>query len=305
MARSWSLSELARRRPVVRNAAALALTASAARVFDAGYRVVVARFIGPETVGLLQMAGSVYAFALGLATLGLSPALARLIATLRAGGPGRRRTGHPGTAERQAVATATALAGPAGVATAVLLAAAAPWIAHRLLSDPRVVAPLRVLAFGLIPAAFCGVLRGRFQGAQQMLPLAVAQFIEPVIRLGVSLFALLGLPALWSVPVPFPPAVLLAGFAVVGESAECLFLAGWQAAGSLWQERRTDGRGVVAPARFSPPVAAQLLHSAVPIMLSQFFFAAVAMADAGLIPRLLVASGLTPAQATRDYGLLH
>lgn len=290
VARTWDLGGLARRRPVVRNVAALALAAGAARVFDAAYRVAVARLVGPETVGLLQMGGSLYAFALGLATLGLSPALAHLVAAGRAGGK-----------EPAAVATARVMAVPAGLASALLLFLAAPWLSRNLLADARVLACLRVLAFGLIPAAYCGVLRGRFQGRQQMTPLAWAQIIEPAVRLAAILTALTAFPALWRVPAVLPPAALLAAIGVLGEGTECLVLAGWTA-----RERKSAGFSTPAGAHaFSPAIAADLLRLAVPIMLGQFLFSAVAVADAGLLPRLLVASGLTAPEATRQYGTLH
>ncbi|MDI6870630.1 MAG: oligosaccharide flippase family protein [Bacillota bacterium] len=302
MVRGWDLADLARRRPVIRNAAALALTAGVARLCDAAYRVAVARLIGPETVGLLQMAGSVYAFAFALATLGLSPAVARLVAAGRAGREGSSGPGQPAEKEREVVAAARALAGPAGLASALLLLAAAPWLARHVLADPRAEAPLRVLAFGLIPAGYCGVLRGRFQGAQRMAPLAWAQILEPAVRLTAILCALLAFPALWSVPLPLPPAALLAAVAVVGEGAECLFLAGWIAreAGPTRRRGQKMERGSLSPA-----ATLQLLHLAVPIMLGQFLLSAVAVADASLIPRLLTASGLPPPLATREYGTLY
>lgn len=295
------LSELARRRPVVRNALALALAGGTARLFDAAYRVAVARLIGPETVGLLQMASSVYAFALGLATLGLSPALAHLI-------------GADCSLERPAVATARSLALPAGGLSALLLLACAPWISRHVLSDPRALAPLRVLAAGLIPAAFCGVLRGRFQGTQRMLPLACAQVVEPAVRLGLAAL-IFALPVFWPIPAPLAPAVLLALVAVLGEGVDTAFLGVWTAREGV---RRTDGPadrrrrgGHAASARetsaagFSPALAGRLLRLSLPIVLGQFLFSAVAVADASLVPRLLQASGLTAPEATREYGLLH
>lgn len=284
--RRWDLGEWARRRPVVRNALALALTGGVARLFDAGYRVVVARLIGPETVGLLQMAGSVYGFAFGLATLGLSPAVARLVAA-----------GRP---VHQVATTARALVGPSGLVSALLLAVAAPWLAHHVLSDPRVVLPLRVLALGLIPASCCGVLRGRFQGLQRMTPLAWAQVLEPAIRLGATLGALVALPALWPLPVPLPPAALLAALGVLGEGTECLFLAGWTVRDQATQTTAPSPSG-----SFSPAVAGQLLRLGIPLMLSQFLLSTAAVADASLTPRLLALSGLSAPDATREYGRLH
>lgn len=280
-------SALARRRPVVANAAALALTAGVARLFDASYRMVVARLVGPETVGLLQMAGSVYAFAFGLATLGLAPALARLVAA-------RGR-------EEPAVTTARWLALPAGVASALLLLVMAPWLASHALPDPRVLPPLRIYAFALLPAAYCATLRGQLQGTQRMAPLAWSQVIEPLVRLSVIAFLLSAVPGLWSVPLPLPPAALLAVASVVGEAVECLFLHGWKTRAN--RGRRTPAARS-APA-FSPPVARELMRLALPLMLSHFVFSAVAMLDAGLTPRLLATSGLSAGEATRQYGMLH
>jgi stage V sporulation protein B len=287
MRRDRKLGGFWQRRPVVRNALVLAVTAGVARVFDAGYRVSVARLVGPETMGLLQMAGSVYAFALGLATLGLGHAVARLVAA--------------GRDERSVALTARSLAGPAGLASALLLFAAAPWLARHLLSDPRVVLPLRLLALGLLPAAYCGVLRGRFQGRQRMLPLAGAQLLEPAVRLAATLTVLLALPAVGVIPAPLPPEALLAALGILGEGVEGLLLAAWS---------RRDARTAAPPRHgggsgFSPEVAGQLLRAGFPLMLSQFLFSAVAVADAGLLPRLLAASGLPAAEATRQYGTLH
>ncbi|MGE5509492.1 MAG: oligosaccharide flippase family protein [Chitinophagales bacterium] len=288
MRRLPDLSALARRRPVVASAAALALTAGVARLFDASYRMVVARLVGPETVGLLQMAGSVYSFALGLATLGLAPALARLVAARRA--------------EEPAVTTARLLAMPAGIGSALLLLAAAPWLAGRALPDPRVLRPLQILAFGLIPAAYCATLRGQLQGTQRMAPLAWSQVVEPLVRLTLVSLLLAGASSLWSVPLPLPPAALLAIAGVVAEGVECLFLHTWLTRAA--RGARRPKAPSPAPA-FSPPVARELLRLAVPLMISQFVFSTVAMLDAGLVPRLLAASGLSAPEATRQYGMLY
>jgi stage V sporulation protein B len=278
---------------VVRNVAALVLTAGAARLFDAGYRLAVARLVGAETVGLLQMAWPVYGFAFTLATLSLAPAIARVVAA----GP---REG------RSVVVTGRTLALPTGLVSAALLFLAAPFLARHALADPRVLAPLRVMAFGLLPTALSSVLRGWFQGAQRMAPLAWAQLVEPMVRLGVALLVLLALPALWSVPLPLPPAALLATAGVAGETVECLFLTGWNRREARREARRTAlGGRRPAPSGFSLPLAARLLAVGGPLMAGQFVFSAVSVLQAGLFPRLLVLSGLSAPAATREYGMLY
>lgn len=289
--RPWDLGDLGRRRPVVRNLTALVLAAGLARLCDAAYRVTVARLAGPETIGLLQMAWPVYGFGLTLATLGLAPALARVIAA----GQGEGRT---------ALTTGRSLALPAGLAGVLLLFAVAPWLARHALSDPRVLAPLRVLALGLLPAALCSVLRGWFQGTQRMAPLAWAQLLEPAVRLGVAFLVLVALPGLWVVPLPLPPAALLATAGVAGETVEWLFLTLWNRREARREAHRERVAGRGRRGSFSAALAARLLTLAAPLMLGQFVFSTLGVMEAGLFPRLLVSSGLSGPAATREYGML-
>ena len=144
------------------------------------YRVLLARLLGAEGLGLVEMVTPIYAFLLVLAGLGVQPALAQSVA-----GSGR---GRGGLYFRAALALLTL----SGAAVTLLSLTLAPWLAANFAADGRIETSLRMILPAILVISLASCWRGWFQGRQRLGVLGMSQNIEQVARvvLGLLLVAM-------------------------------------------------------------------------------------------------------------------
>lgn len=270
----------------------LALTAAGvfSRVAGSFYRILLVRVVGQTGIGLFQMAVPVYALAATLASLGLPAALAKVVAERAARGD------WPGVARARRAAMLLTLAATA--ITLVLAWAATGIVAERVLTDPRTRPALLVMPAAVAAVAWASVLRGYFQGLQDLVPGAAAQVVEQVVRIA----TILPLAALL-VPLGLGAAAAgaMAGMAA-GELAGLACLV-------IWLRRRETilrpwRRPAAARATGRDGTAAELLRLGLPAMAGDLVGALTGAADAVIIPRRLHEAGLPWDAATGQYGEL-
>lgn len=144
-------------------------------------RIVIARFIGEEGVGLYMMAFPTLILVVTITQLGLPVAISKNIAEAEARGD------YAKTKKILVVSLATTLALSILFTPALLFLA--PYLAETLFTDPRTKLPLLAIAPIVPVIAVSSVLRGYFQGRQNMMPSAISQVIEQVAR--ITLIAIL------------------------------------------------------------------------------------------------------------------
>jgi stage V sporulation protein B len=253
----------------------LTLTAAAllARGLGLVYRILLARFLGGEGLGLYQMALPFYQSLGTLVAAGMPVAVAQLVAA------GRR---PPAAVAVTALFVTLVVALPL---TGLVVIGAAP-LARALWQDPSLAVLVAVLAPALPVAAVSAVLRGVYLGQKAMVVPAAAQVAEQVVR--VVLTDLL----LWlALPVSVRPA-LAAALVVAGEVAGLLALAAGGAVALL---------GGAGPSRDSG-LARELVRLAVPITAGRFLGSLTGLVEATWIPRQLIASGLSLPAAVTLFG---
>lgn len=170
----------------VKGALILAVGGFIGKLIGAVYRIPLTNIIGAEGMGLYQMIFPLYALLLTVSSGGIPVALSRLIAEKCA----LNRHAEAGRMARNAVISLSIL----GLLCAVLVAALASVFANMQGN-----AEARLSYYAIAPAiAFVAVisaLRGYFQGQRNMIPSAVSQIVEQVVKLGAGLgFAVLLLP---------------------------------------------------------------------------------------------------------------
>lgn len=175
------------RQRALRELVVLLGAAAAARVIGMLYRVLLARAIGAEGLGLYQMALPAYLVALTLASLGLPVAVAQLVAAAVARGDAQ--------AARAIRRRAARLGGGASVLAAGCLLLAAPWIATSVLHEPRASVALALLAWALPPTVLSGVYRGYWQGLRRMDRVGLGHVSEAGTRCAALACIMLALPA--------------------------------------------------------------------------------------------------------------
>lgn len=275
-----------RRNTFLRGALVLTVAGLASKVLGSLYRIPLTWLIGPEGMGLFQLAYPLYLIFLALSTAGLPVAVARLIAQ-------RVAVGDRGGV-RAVLKTAAGLLVALGLAGSLIMLAGARAIASRLY-DPRAFYTIAAFAPAVFMMAVLSAWRGYFQGWQQMTPVAASQILEQVVRVGTMLVL----------------AVLLVGRGVEHAAAGVAF-GGFAGAVAAWAylilryfavrkklERRLLNTGRPVDYRH---ILNHLVRLAWPIALGAVLVPLIQAVDSALVPARLSIVGFSPAHATAAMG---
>lgn len=138
-------------------------------------RIVLARVMGEEGVGLYMMAFPTFLLAITLTQIGLPVAISKFVAEADAKNNQRKI--------KQILIVSLAVTTVLSIIISVILMIFSPFMAEYLLGDRRTFYPLIVILPVVPIIAISSVLRGYFQGKQDMKPGAYAQVIEQLVRI--------------------------------------------------------------------------------------------------------------------------
>ena len=251
-------------------------------------RIVVARVIGGEGVGLYMMALPTLFLVITITQIGLPVAIAKFVAEANAVGDERR-------IKKILVVSISVTLGLSLIFTPALLFLA-PLLSQTLFTDERVFWPLIAITPIIPIVAVSAVIRGYFQGKQNMKPGAVAIIIEQVIR--ILLIAYLTKTFL---PYGIEYAAAAAMFAsVVGELASLLYLLTSFKIKKHFRFRKNffsqmkDGKQTLS----------QLLSIALPSTGSKIISNVSWFLEPIVVAQSLAIAGVSTALATQQYGEL-
>ncbi|HEY2420164.1 MAG TPA: stage V sporulation protein B [Neobacillus sp.] len=138
-------------------------------------RIVIARSIGEEGVGLFMMAFPTFILVVTITQFGLPVAISKNIAEAEA------RGNHAEIKKILVVSLATTFTLSLIFTPSLILLA--PILSTTLFTDPRTYYPLVAIAPVVPVIAISSVLRGYFQGRQNMRPSANSQILEQLVRI--------------------------------------------------------------------------------------------------------------------------
>jgi stage V sporulation protein B len=138
-------------------------------------RIVIARSIGEEGVGLYMMAFPTFILVVTITQFGLPVAISKNIAEAEASG------NHHEIKKILVVSLAITISLSVIFTPALILLA--PFLSTTLFTDPRTYYPLVAIAPVVPVIAISSVLRGYFQGRQNMRPSAMSQILEQLVRI--------------------------------------------------------------------------------------------------------------------------
>ncbi|PSR20146.1 MAG: polysaccharide biosynthesis protein [Sulfobacillus acidophilus] len=256
----------------------LTSAALASRGLGLIYRMLLARFLGSEGLGLFQMIFPLYVALVTLAVAGTPVAVSQMLAEGKA--PASRL-----------LRIATFIVLTISIPLMVLMIVWARPIAVTLYHDGTLTPLLWALTPALVAVAFSSVLRGYFIGRQSMEYPAAAQVAEQLARV-VILYLLLNLMGRHFFPNPPLLAVLLIP---LGESISLAILAV-----GYWRTRPKREKSVLQDHGLVGPI----LRLAMPVTVSRLLASAVGVIEASLIPLRLQLSGMSRPAAIRYFGQL-
>jgi len=167
-----------KKRPVLKGAGILAVCAVIAKLIGAMYRIPLTNIVGAQGIGLYQMVFPLYTVLLTVSSGGLPVAISRVVAEriAKADEAGARRVLFTSL-------VSLSLIGLAASAAVVLFRA--PIAAVQ--GNPAAALPYLGIAPSVTFVAVISAFRGYYQGKQNMLPSALSQLTEQVIKLGAGL----------------------------------------------------------------------------------------------------------------------
>lgn len=263
-------------------AALLAASAVIAKIVGACYRVPLTNILGAEGIGLYQLVFPVFALMTTLSSAGIPSALARTVAEKRGAGE------SPAGALMSALALITCAS---LVCFLVTVLAARPIAAAQ--GNPEAWTGYVAVAPAVLFVGIVAGLRGWFQGELDMLPTALSNVMEQVVKLGAGVGFALALKDRGTVAAV---AGALAGV-TLSELAAAIYLAVLAAVrakrgGIAPRDLRPGKGGIRIMARAAAPFAAAALIMPLGTFLDSF-----------IIVNALRLGGVSPALATAQYGL--
>lgn len=145
------------------------------RVLGFVNRIVVARLIGEEGVGLYMMAVPTLVLTITITQLGLPVAISKLVAEAEAVGDRKKI--------KKILVVSMAITGILSIIILPIIIFAGKFLANHLFTDPRTYYPILAITPIVPIVALSSILRGYFQGRQNMKPSAYSQVIEQIVRI--------------------------------------------------------------------------------------------------------------------------
>ncbi|CAM4199546.1 stage V sporulation protein B [Paenibacillus endophyticus] len=254
-------------------------------------RIALPRIMGAEGVGLYQLSYPFLTVMLTIITGGIPLAVAKWIAEAESQGDSAR--------VKYIFRTAMGLVALLGVIMTGVMLLGAKWITTHILPDARVYQTFLVMTPMLMIIGLSSVYRGYFQGKQNMIPTAVSQIVETLIRIIASLtFAFLFLPY----GLEWASAGAMLG-AVIGEIGGLAVLL-WKYYRDRPSTKQTVKKPGQAKSEKNIPVLRRLLSLSIPVTGSRLIGSFSYLLESILTARSLAAAGIATGLATAQYGAL-
>ncbi|MHB1127987.1 MAG: stage V sporulation protein B [Bacillota bacterium] len=273
-----------RKQSVLIGALILVVASLLNRMLGFGYQILVIRLLGPEGVGLYQMVFPIYSLILVITTAGIPVAVSKMVA--------EQAALQNWKAVYRIFYLALIFITVTGLIATLTVWYIVPTLVRVAFSDARVYWTLVVMVPAIFIVAICSVFRSFFQGLQQMVPTALGQVFETMIRVVVGIYFATRL-------APYGLEYAAAGLAIGMVAGELAGLA-------LILVYYIYGRPQLLPSGERLTGAAPLLRGmfnlAVPVTMTRIVTTLTLSIQALLVPQRLVQAGHSLRQATELYG---
>ena len=254
------------------------------RILGFIYQYLIMRYVGSEAYGLFYMVFPVYMTALVFTTAGIPLAISKLVSE-------KVSIGQCGEAQK-IFRVAFMMLFISGLVVSLALHLNIPFIVDKFFSDARIVTVFKICIPSVFVVSIASAFRGYFQGLQNMLPSAISQTFEQILRVTIGFmlsFKLLPYGVEWA-------AAGLAGGMLAGEILGLaviiiIYLKG---------KRKT----IILKSSTEPTkkILTRLLGLSLPVTGGRLMSTSLSALDAMIIPRQLQLAGYTSSSAASLFG---
>lgn len=277
----------------LKGAAVLTAAGLVSKLLGGLYRIPFFRAVGPEGMGLYQMAYPIYTMLLAVSSAGIPVAVSKLISESLVYRDVREA--------RRVFSVSLVFISIVSGAASIFLYKSAAYLAANVLHDIRAYYSIAAISPAVFFVGLMSVLRGYFQGFQEMTPTAWSQILEQFVRVGsVLIGAYMFLPR----GVEYAAAAATFG-AVTGGAAGFLLLA------AMFVLRPYYGLATAGAAsrigyslRGIPEILYRLIVLALPISLGGLVVPIMQTLDAVTVPVRLQLAGYSVSRSVELYGEL-
>lgn len=296
-----SLKKSQKSKRIVSGAALLLIGSVVAKMLGALYRIPLTNVLGAEGMGMYQLVFPVYALFMVLATAGIPTALSRTVAEKRA----------TGESTKKYLSVSMLALFLLGLIFATIMAVFSKFLAQKQ-GNADTYPGFLIIAPAIVCVCVISGFRGWFQGEMYMLPTALSNVVEQVVKLAVGL----GLSyALAKRGVVYAVCGALLGV-TVSEIATVLYMLLTYIVRSAKQKKenaltarvaveRAEGDGAKrARFRITKAEAKGILHVALPIAAVSVLMPLSSFFDSVIVVNMLKVFGLEKSVATAQYGII-
>lgn len=272
-----------RRNGLMSGATVLATGSVVAKVIGALYRIPLTNVLGAEGMGMYQLVFPVFALFMVLSSAGVPTALSRIVAEKKAVGEG---------VKKYLFASLAVLALLSVISTVLVLTLARPLA--RWQGNEDVALGFQIIAPSIFFVGIIAGFRGWFQGEMYMLPTALSNIIEQVVKLALGLFLAIYLKPyglMWSVAGAFMGVT-------VSEIVTMIYLI------ITYFHRQRKHKVSDKVLTFDRKEGVRMFRIAFPIAIVAVIMPLSNFFDSFIVVNLLKMSGMSTAYATANYGLL-
>lgn len=266
----------------------LILAGMITRVLGFVNRIVIARLIGEEGVGLYMMAVPSLFLMITLAQIGLPIAISKRVAEANAVGDHQKI--------KVIIVSSIFIITCTSIIFTITMIFLAPIVAKYFMTDARTLYPLLAVS-PIIPfIAISSVIKGYFQGMQNMKPQSIAIVLEQIVRIS-TVYVLMKFLLRYSIEIAAAGAIVSI---LIGEIASFIYLLIVFKRNKIVRIRRNFLQNL----QESLSVQKQLFSIALPNTGSRLISSFSSFLEPILVSQSLALAGIKVSQATKQYGEL-
>ena len=266
----------------------LMIAGLAVRILGFVYRIYLSNLIGAEGMGLFGLISPVYSLIILTLTSGISIAVSKLVAEEKA-------KNHDINLLR-ITRCALAIVLSAGIIVSIFIYIKLDFITKSILNDSRTYLSMLVLIPTIPAIAAASAIKGYFYGTQDVVPTAISQIVEQIVRIGLvmltaSYFIRLGLE--------YACALATAGMAIGEISNLAVVYIVYLFKRKIWA-KNLPLSGLMRKRN----IIKNIIFISVPVSMNRFIVSILSAAEYVLIPQMLVLGGMPYKNSISVYGKL-